>query len=414
MRSAVGLRSRTRSCLTALLALLSLTGLAQAGEPAHTCEPRGRPWLEGRIRGRTQLASVVDAKLGEEVEIFVVMPGTLDGRPVQFSEDGSPGRVSWSGSGCPKLRVAFQRVEPRMQHTITKAPNGELKVYANSVIFGPSHGKWLGYDQLEYFETPLPASPADPGAARLLVRDARPTTPAAARPVGHEGLGTMRLAATVALGATTLQTPGVGDVAAGLISDRVFRYSFRQGDGFLGWLTAFYNVPYLFGSAGEGSRNQTERLLGADCADILVGALRRAGRRDLHYTNVGGVIDALGRSAGPTLVAACPSQAPGQDASAILASCQSRSDPPLRFGKDVQPGDILAVDYVGAGDLPRAWDHIVVLVEDRGPSGIPDGILGPHDIVADSGDAQALKFTPLNEQGTVRVLAARPRRVPIF
>ena len=63
-------------------------------------------------------------------------------------------------------------------------------------MFGPSHGTWLGYDRLEYFETALPA-----GDDRwtLTVRDARPSDPALAdaRLPDYRDLGTMRLAATV-------------------------------------------------------------------------------------------------------------------------------------------------------------------------------------------------------------------------
>jgi hypothetical protein len=364
-------------------------------------------------RGPT--AKAIDARIGESIEVFVMLPGTLNGRAVLFGEDGRPGHLSWSASGCPALSVMWHRVEPRMQHTNTKAPNGDVRLFANAVLYGTNHGKWIGYDQLEYVETPfLPRSESAPGRAeavsglRLLVQEARPTEWVAPRPSEHQDLGTLRLAATIRLGQEApLSTPGAEDAPSGIISDQVFRYSFRLADGFLGWLTAFYNVPYLFGSAGEGPRNQTERFVGADCADILVGALRRAGKSRLRYTNVSGVIDALGRVSGPALVTHC-----GGPASA-LALCPHTSEPPLRIGRDLLPGDVLAVDYSGAEGLPRRWDHIVVFVEDRGPNGMPDGVLGPHDIVADSGDELALKFAPLNDQGTVRVVAARAKGVPV-
>ena len=330
------------------------------------------------------------------------MPGTLNGRPVVFSEDGSPSRISFLQSGCAPLQVVWRRVEPKPTHTRTKPPNPNANVYSNAVIFGPHHGRWLGYDQLEYFATPV----AGANGLQLTVQDATPTeAPVPPRGVADKGLGTMRLAATVQQGTAIYGTPGEDDAPKGQIDDQVFRYSFRSGDGFIGWLTSFFNVPYLFGSAGEGVHNQAERYIGADCADVLVAALRRAGLRRLQYTNVGGLIDAIGRSAGPTLVRPCPPASP---------SCPSVSDPPLHYGVEVRPGDILAVDYVGAGELPRAWDHIVVLVEDRGPGGVPDGILGPDDLVVDSGDAQGLKFAPLAEQGQVRVLAARPKGVAAF
>jgi len=49
-------------------------------------------------------------------------------------------------------------------------------------------------------------------------------------------------------------------------------------------------------------------------------------------------------------------------------------------------------------------------VEDRGPGGVPDGLLGPEDLVADSGSADGLKTAPLGEQGLVRVAVLRPPR----
>jgi hypothetical protein len=70
---------------------------------------------------------------------------------------------------------------------------------------------------------------------------------------------------------------------------------------------------------------------------------------------------------------------------------------------------MLALDYIGAeSDLPREWDHIVVVVEDRGPGGVPDGRLGPEDLVMDSGSAEGLKQAPLGDQGLVRVAVLRP------
>jgi hypothetical protein len=372
----------------------ALVLVASAAHAAPLCQLKGRPWLEGRVRGPGPAPSVtartVEARRGQEIDVFLVAPGRLDGRPVVFSDAPGRGRVSWDRAGCGPLEVAWRKVEPRMQHTTTPAPNGELKIYANAVVLGPSHGRWIGFDRIEYFETPLDGR----GTTRRL-RDARPTEPIE-RPAALDGLGTMRLAATVRAAGVELSTPGAEDAPDGLISDRVFRYSFRSDDGLVGWLTSFLNVPYLFGSAGKGSRNQAERYLGADCADVIVAALRRAGH-PLEYTSVCELVDALTRTGGPSLIAAC---APGE-------SCAPAS-PPMRFGREVRPGDVLALDYVGFAELPRPWDHVVVVVEDRGPGGMPDGVLGPEDLVADSGNADGLKLAPLGEQGAARVLALRP------
>ncbi|HEX2572678.1 MAG TPA: hypothetical protein VH877_24225 [Polyangia bacterium] len=381
---------------------LILIGAAVPASAQPPCELRGKAWLEGRVLGSAQPPrNPVDARLGEEIEVFVAASGHLGGKPVTFSESDARGRVSWLRSGCGPLQVTWRRVEPRMEHVTTPAPNAQAQVYANAVVFGPSHGKWLGFDRIEYVETPIE------GAAPILrVRDARPSpVTGIERSPALSPLGVMRLAATLCAAGQCLSTPDAKDAPEGLISERVFRYTFRDGDGFVGWLTSFFNVPYLFGSAGAGARSQAERYLGADCADILVAALRRAGRSDLAYTSVAELVGRLERVAGPAEVRPCaPSQGP----------CAALAQPPLRFGRDVRPGDLIALDYLDdSGQLPRAWDHIVALIEDRGPDGTPDGLLGADDLVADSGDAQGLKFAPLGEQGAVRMEILRAHGVPL-
>lgn len=390
----------------ALSAPFLLAALAASAAAAPVCHLRGRPFLEARVRGAAgEGARAVDARLGEELEVGLMAPGTLDGRPVVFGEWGR-GRVSFAGAGCGALHVSWRRVEPRMQHLRTPAPNRDIAVYANAVVFGPQHGRWLGYDRIEYVESPLPGD-----GPVLLVRDARPGPEAGVPPrePRHGALGTMRLAATVVSDGERLSTPDASDAPGGLVSDRVLRYSFRQGDDLVGWLTSYFNVPYLFGSAGAGARNQAERYLGADCADVLVAALRRGGAR-LEYSSVAGLVSALRPVAGPVLIRPCEGAAGCAAPQASPGTSPDPAAPRLRFGVDVRPGDFLALDYVDAAVLPRAWDHIGAVVEDRGPGGAPDGVLGPEDLLADTGSAAGLKFAPLGDQGEVRVVVLRPRR----
>ncbi|KHD07841.1 hypothetical protein PN36_24890 [Candidatus Thiomargarita nelsonii] len=49
---------------------------------------------------------------------------------------------------------------------------------------------------------------------------------------------------------------------------KVFRVSIRDGSGYLGYLTSFFNVPGLFGSINY----QSKHYIGVDCADVLVAA----------------------------------------------------------------------------------------------------------------------------------------------
>jgi hypothetical protein len=331
--------------------------LMAAAAGAAPCKLVGKPWLT---------AKNADARRGERIDIRLTGKVEVGGRVRTLS--GGDWHV------CDGMVIRWQRVEPQMEHVDTPAPNKDISVYANAVVFGPSHGTWIGYDHLEYFETDL-----DAAGPTLTVHDARPSDDELAekRAPEERGLGVMRVQATVKLDRELTTAP--------------LRYTYRAGDDFLGWLTSFYNVPYLFGSAGKGARNQAEQYIGADCADILVAALRRAGWKTLEYSSVADLVDALHPVAKPSIVK------PGEVTS-------------LRWGRDVRPGDLLALDYIGAeSDLPREWDHIVVVVEDRGADG-PDGLLGPEDLVADSGSAEGLKQAPLGNQGLVRVAVLRPPR----
>ena len=236
------------------------------------------PWLEGRVaaprRGRT--ARAVDARRGEAIEVFVVANGTLDGRRVVFSDDRRRGHTSWSA--LRRTRRAWRRVEPRPQHLTTPAPNTSAAVYANAVVLGPDHGKWIGFDRLEYFETPL-AGDAHHAASCATRCRRRARRCRRRRRAPSRGPGSASCTSPPRCSSATRRaaTPGAEDAPDGTLAARVFRYSFRSGDDFVGWLTSYFNVPYLFGSAGKGQKAQAERYVGADCADVLVAALRRTG-----------------------------------------------------------------------------------------------------------------------------------------
>jgi hypothetical protein len=153
---ACGLPEATFSVLVVLF--------AREASAAPRCELGPHAWLEGRIAdGSEKLARAVDARRGETLDVFVAVPGKLDGRAVVFGESGARGRVSWTGAGCPGATVSWRRVEPRMQHQATPAPNADVALYANAVIFGPKHGTWIGFDHIEYSDTSVSPSFLAPG-----------------------------------------------------------------------------------------------------------------------------------------------------------------------------------------------------------------------------------------------------------
>lgn len=355
--------------------VLGLLGCLAAFVAATPALAQWRARLVARAPGAVAWTTgPVQVRVGDAVEVALWLTGP-DGRryadpDVRLVRRGAA--VSPQEALPAGVRVSWERVESRLLHVEHDPPNPGNPSFSNNVLFGPRHGAWLGYDRLEYATYPaLPRrGTRAEGASRLVVAAAHPARRDLDR---HGGAGSLWLAAEVTLpDGATVHTPGAHDTDRLGLSRDVLRVSFREGDGFLGWLSTFFNVPNVFGSNGPTDVNhQTERYTGADCADVLVGALRASGRRDVRYVSVAG-IGRYARAVSPPLV---------MTAGRGVRTTRGE-ERVLRWGQDVEPGDLLAIDYLDAGrTLPRAWDHIGALVEDGGPAGAPDGVLGPEDVL---------------------------------
>ncbi|MBK6532822.1 MAG: hypothetical protein IPF99_25490 [Deltaproteobacteria bacterium] len=324
-----------------------------------------------RVVARTEARSEwstrpVQARVGEDVTLAVM---TL----------GPRGRLDPLPEGAS---VRWRRVVPRTGHRDHPSPNPGLTSFSNAVLFGPRHGRWIGYDRLEYDTTPVTAE-----GPTLSVRDAG---------ADHGGAGSSWYAAEVALpDGRTLRTPDGNTVDALGLSPTVLRVSFRTGDDFLGWLSTYFHVTSVFGSnGGTDATHQTDRYTGADCADVMVGALRASGRRAVRYTSVAGIHE----------YAVARTRVLWVEPDGSLRG--ERGAVELRWSTDVLPGDLVTIDYVGAGDeaLPRAWDHIGALVADRNGNGVLDGA----DTLRHEA-ATGLDDTPLRHAGAMRVVLWRWR-----
>jgi hypothetical protein len=324
-----------------------------------------------------------EARSDEHAELAVVV---VDG-PRVLAPDGIA-KVTLHGhvrKAAPlTATVHWFAVEPH-PFRATAAANGATSDFYSNVSTEPAtFGRWLGYDHIDYFERPLaqttPVIPAAIDADSAIA-----------------GVGTLRFKAEVTLPDGRVATsPGAESTDTFGITPAVHRLSIRTGDDFIGWLTGYLLVPEVFGSAGAGANHQTERFDGADCADVLVGALRRSGR-PLAYTNVAGLPAYTTRVAAPTEL-----DDHGTPATPITG---------------VRRGDLIRIDYGGAlrHHTPRDWDHVAALYEDRsdptGPlHGGPDGQLDGFDLVIHMGHPH-LVIEPLANQApaTVDVLRWKAR-----
>ena len=105
-----------------------------------------------------------------------------------------------------------------------------------------------------------------------------------------------------------------------------FRVSVRENDDYTGYLSAYFNVPGLFGSVVYQSKN----FIGVDCADVLVAAAHQwKGKRIKKNYNVAMLVNKLPKVK-------------------KVAIDNGRPARKLKWGVDFKRGDLMAVRYAGA------------------------------------------------------------------
>jgi hypothetical protein len=123
----------------------------------------------------------------------------------------------------------------------------------------------------------------------------------------------------------------------------------------VGALSAFFNVPGVFGSVTYQSNN----FIGVDCADVLVAAFGQWKKRPIKKNyNVS------------MLAASMPKRGESELSGGVPTA-------KLKWGDDIAPGDLIAVKYSGA----NRYQHIGALVGDTDK----DGVLSSGDIVWHAG-----------------------------
>lgn len=355
-----------------------------------------RAIVVGRIDDAAWTDAATEARLDQRAELGAVLVGHRGKQRVVLVPKGVD-KLKLGGRVVPAREMAsleaksirWSTVEPHGFRKSNAANGATSDFYSNVSTEGKTFGRWLGYDTIDYFEhVKVERGGAIIGAV---------VEPSEAGAVQVAGLGTLRYKVDVELAdGTHVKSPGAEAIDSFGILPSVHRVSVRASDDFLGWLGAYLLVPEVFGSAGPGKNHQTERFVGADCADVMVGAARRAGEK-LAYTNVAGL-----PTYAKTVIAATKLDDHGMPAVAI---------------DGVKPGDLIRIDYGGVlrHHTPRDWDHVAALWEDKsdpnGPlHGAADGKLDGFDLVIHVGHPR-LVIEPLARQSpaTIDVLRWRPR-----
>jgi hypothetical protein len=307
-----------------------------APAPSPPAPKLGDPGAGGRIVAAQVVAAVgeapasdrpVRARTGERVTLYAAVVVEQDGKRAVFCDAPSlvlAGKPVAAAplARAPQLELRWNRIEP----AVATMSNGDLPADFH-------------FEPIDYRATPVD------GAAN------RATLPADVRPTltpdhGH-GLGTMRYQLVALQGDRVIASAGPESrrgKGSGGLTDAVLRVSVRRDDTFLGYMTELYNQPYIWASEGlTPDTHQSERLEGADCADLMVYGQRRLGNK-VPYSWTGalpGVTD--------------------------LIAAGTRGDDGVYRDKRGEP-----IPFPRLGDLMLFPRHVGALAADRGKPGILD------------------------------------------
>lgn len=289
---------------------------------------------------------------------------------------GRPVRVQWQVGTGPWVarRAADVRVGQPVRLKVKNSPGTTVswyqivphvdKRYNNAGWpWDPNAYKWLGYARIEYRVREIKAWR---NRRTVTVFDGRRAATTWPWPQGpryfHRGVGSFWFQVVVRRrGRVIARSAGVEDGDRRGLSPAVLRLSVGRGPGLIGSVSRFFNVPAVFGATPYQSRH----LIGVDCAEVIMAAWHRMrGRRLRRDYNVA------------MLTRIFPTRSRFNLSSGV-------PDRVIRWGRDVRPGDLIAVRYSGA----RFFQHVGVMLADKNRNGRLDATdlvlhVGPDPLAA--------------------------------
>jgi len=229
--------------------------------------------------------------------------------------------------------------------------------------------KWIGLAKIKYSRTELAefrgrweVQPFRGTQSNLTQSNSAGTLDAVAKavaesPYNHADVGSFWFQVEVEKAGPTRRSAGIEDSDKRGLSPKVFRVSIRDGEGYIGYLTSFLNVPGLFGSVPYQSHNY----IGADCCDVLVAAYGKWKNKTIEKDySVAMLVSQLRKSAEFDLKDGKPSKK-------------------VEWGKHIHPGNFIAVRF----NEKTGYQHIGALFSDTDKN----GILSDGDLVLHAGPA---------------------------
>jgi len=224
------------------------------------------------------------------------------------------------------------------------------KMYKNANFpWDPNPYKWVGFGKIDYERQELTHFRNQWQIKPFEKRISSPSR------FSQENVGSFWFQVEIEKRGKIRKSPGIEQSNYKGLSKKVFRVSIRDGKGYLGYVTSFFNVPAIFGS----TTYQSNYYIGVDCADVMVAAYSKSkGKRMRKNYNVAMLVNKFRKRTQFDLVNGTPNK-------------------DIKWGKNVYPGDLIAVKYQGA----RGYQHIGALYKDANHN----GFLDKNDLVIHAG-----------------------------
>lgn len=302
------------------------------------------------------------ARLDQAVRLYAAVEGRLGGRRVVIT-------------AAPAIRLSGERVPAQRIVRPDAIADVELRWFKVQPT-----GQWYDNTRGGFHWDPITYQAFAEGEWGKVWSRPADAHPRGDYPDSHAGAGTMAFQVRVRAAGTEVASPGPEAIFRGGLADSVTRIAFRRDDTYVGRLTELFNTPYIWGSAGtRPADHQAERLIGSDCADLIVYGARRLGK-PLRYRATWHL---------PQVTRTIARSVKVDDKGRHL----DRAGKPLVIGEDA----------IHIGDLLLFKGHVGALAADREPIGVLDG----NDVMLHTywapPDEQPLKETAYAES-KVRVL----------
>jgi len=307
------------------VALLSTLTLLPTAPPKQTRVEISKVWVALSAHGHAATNQEVRVRKDTPITAWLVVEARVSGRRRIFSNapelkkgKKTLSRVERWPADLESPNIKFLRLEADPKGGIYDN-TGKLEAWWHPER-NDTHPESWHWCPIDYAE-----SDSGWGSVWSHQVNARPTK----TPDKYDGLGTMRFVAKVTFRGKEYRSIGQEHRDKAGLKPGIATIRVRMNDSPVGFMTELINVPYVYGShtpTGRINDHQSERGVGADCADLMVYGWRRSGRR-LTYTWTQGLKKLTRLQVRASTV---------KD-----GVYQDKKGQPIRFGEQVRPNDIL-------------------------------------------------------------------------